>query len=125
MRLLLDEMYWPALAEQLVKRGHDVSAAVTRPELSNLADERLFAAAQLEQRTVVTENVSDYIPIAQQYGRAGTPHHGLVLVAPSAYRRDRASRDATLGRLVIALDALLGRRPGAAADSFVTWLQDP
>jgi hypothetical protein len=27
VKLLLDEMYWPALAEQLVARGHDVVAA--------------------------------------------------------------------------------------------------
>jgi hypothetical protein len=60
-------MYWPALAEQLVARGHDVIAANTQAHLGGIPDDQVFAAAQLEQRTVVTENVGDFIPIVRSY----------------------------------------------------------
>lgn len=122
MRLLLDEMYWPALAEQLGARGHDVIAASTHAHLSGIPDDDLFAAAQLEQRAVVTENVDDFVPIVQDYAAAGTAHHGLVLVAPSAYPRDRAHKEATLGALVTALDALLRQDPDTSSGAWTTWL---
>lgn len=100
MRLLLDEMYWPAIAEQLVDRGHDVSAAVTRPALSSIADEQLFAAAQDQRRAIVTENVGDYIPIAQHYGVTGTPHHGLVPGAGRTRAYGSCSQVTKLSRLL-------------------------
>lgn len=65
------------------------------------------------------------MPIVRGYAAAGRAHHGLVLVAASAYPRDRVNRDATFGRLVSALDALLGDHPGEDAGGFVTWLRDP
>lgn len=46
------------------------------------------------------------------------------LVASSAYPRDRANTDATIGRVVRALDALLTARPGPS-DSLLVWLGDP
>lgn len=84
MKLLLDEMYWPALADQLVAPGHDVIAAKTDASLTGLSDEDLFAAAQVAERTVVTENVGDLIPIVQAHAGAAMPHHGLVLVSSHA-----------------------------------------
>ena len=122
MKLLLDEMYWPALAEQLVARGHDVVAANTHAHLSGIPDEDVFAAAQLEQRAVVTENVGDFIPIVQSYAAARTAHHGLVLVPPSAYPRDRAHKEVTLGALVTALDTLLQQDPDTSSGAWTTWL---
>ena len=118
-------MYWPALADQLIARGHDVSAAVVRPELRALPDVELFAAAQIERRAVVTENVADFIPVVRRYASVNRHHHGLVLVAPSGYPRDRAHRDVTFGRLVTALDAMLRAKPDVAADPLVCWLTDP
>lgn len=115
-------MYWPVLADQLVARGHDVVAATADAALTGLSDEELFTAAQLDERTVVTENVGDFIPIAQDYAATGTPHHGLVLVAPRALPRDRANVAATLGGMVTALDALLERDPDTSGGSWVTWL---
>ena len=125
MRLLLDAMYWPALADQLIARGHDASASVTRRELRALSDVELFAAAQVERRAVVTENVADFAPIVRRYALEGTDHHGLVLVAPTAYPRDRANKDRTIGRMVTALDALHKSRSGISSDSFITWLTHP
>lgn len=108
MRLLLDEMYPPAIAEQLRDRGHYVEAVVDRPELRSLPDEQLFAVAQSEQRAVVTENVVDFAPIADAYDSRGAAHYGVIFLSPAKYRRGDAS---TVGRMVEALDVLL--RPSA------------
>lgn len=104
MRLLLDEMYPPAIAEQLRERGHDVEAVVAKPELRSLPGEQLFAVAQSERRAVVTENVVDFAPIADVHDRRGAVHHDLIFLSPAKYRRGDAS---TIGRMVEALDALL------------------
>ena len=104
MKLLLDEMWAPAIAEALRDRGHEVVAVAERPDLRGLPDEAIFDAAQAEGRVIVTENVVDYRPLAADAMRAGRPHPGLVFTSNRAY--PRASRR-TAGRLVAALDALL------------------
>lgn len=110
MRLLLDEMYPPAIAEQLRLRGHDVIAVTERTELRSSADAAVFAAAQREQRSIATENVADFIPLANEADERGQLHHGLVLIDPTRYPRGVRR---TLGRLVTELDRLLG---GYASD---------
>lgn len=109
MRLLLDEMYPPSIAEQLRLRGHDAVATAGRPELRALSDLELFAVAQQEQRATATENIADFVPIADVYDQRGQLHHGLVLVDPHKYPRGDQS---TIGRMVIALDKLLRANPG-------------
>lgn len=112
-------MYPHSIATQLGRKGHDVHAVTARPELRALTDDELFALAQEEHRTVMTENVADFCRIADEQDRSGRSHHGLVLVDPVRYPRG-ASR--TVGRLVTALDRLLGERPGEDADSRRDWL---
>ncbi len=116
---MLDEMYPPATAEQLRARGHDVDAVAGRSELRALADTDLFALAQAEERAVVTENIPDFSVIADEYDQRGHTHHGLVLAAPGSYPRGNPR---TIGRLVAALDELLGERPGRAPTSLRHWL---
>jgi predicted nuclease of predicted toxin-antitoxin system len=55
LRLLLDELCPASIAEGLRARGPDAVAIVERPELRNLTDEEVFAAARTERRAVVTE----------------------------------------------------------------------
>ena len=100
MRLLLDELYPPAIADQLRMRGHDVIAVTEHSELRSVPDAAVFAAAQRERRAVVTENVADFIPLANVTDQRGEPHYGLVLVDPSRYPR-RARR--TLGQMMTRL----------------------
>jgi predicted nuclease of predicted toxin-antitoxin system len=69
VKLRLDEMYSHVIAEQLRARGHDADAVVEHAELRGLADTDIFALAQTEQRTVVTENIPDFSDIATDYGR--------------------------------------------------------
>ena len=71
MKLLIDEMYPPSIAEQLRDRGQDVQAVTERPELRALADIDIFALAQQQQRAVVTENLADFSIIASGYDQRG------------------------------------------------------
>ena len=119
MRLLIDEMYPPAIAEQLRRRGHDVEAVTARAELRSLSDPELFRAAQDQRRAVVTENVADFISIVGGYDHRGQAHHGLVLVDPAKYRRGHRR---TIGRMVTALDRLLRETGGEGPTSVRHWL---
>jgi Domain of unknown function (DUF5615) len=119
LRLLLDEMYPPAIAEQLHARGHDVDAVTARPELRALPDEELFGVAQQEQRAVVTENIADFSPIADRHDERGRAHHGLILVNPAKHPRGDPR---TIGRLVTGLDDLLRAHPSEAPMSLRHWL---
>lgn len=105
-------MYSPAIADQLRRLGRHVQAITERPELRALPDDDVFAAAQEEGRTVVTENIADFLRAARAWNERGRPHQGLVLVDPGAYPRGSA---ATVGRMVVALDALFAARTGATA----------
>lgn len=116
MRLLLDEMYPAAIAAGLRDRGHDAIAVVERPELRMLPDPELFAAAQAERRIVVTENVRDFVPIANDHDARGVAHHGLVLVHPRRYPRGDKR---TIGAMVTALDDIA---LAAEATSLRHWL---
>ena len=107
MKLLLDEMWAPAIAQALRDRGHEVVAVAERPELRGLPDEAIFDAALAEGWVIVTENVVDYRPLAADAMRAGRAYPPVIYTSNRAY--PRASRR-TAGRLVTALDALLTTR---------------
>jgi len=119
LRLLLDEMYPAAVAEQLRARGHDVSAVTERPELRSLPDPELFAIAGDERRAVVTENVADFAVVVADADLRGVAHFGVVFVDPMKYPRGRRS---TIGRLVKQLDVLLADHPGDRRSSPHHWL---
>jgi hypothetical protein len=119
LKLLVDEMYPPAIAEQLRERDRDAEAVTEHPELRALADSDLFALAQTEQRTVVTEDVADFSTIADGYDLRGQSHFGLMLVPSGAYPR---GSPATIGRMITALDRLLGEHPDETARSLRHWL---
>jgi predicted nuclease of predicted toxin-antitoxin system len=119
LRLLLDEMYPPAIAEQLRRRGHEVEAVVEREELRALPDPEVFALAQREQRALLTENIADFTAIADDYDRRGQPHHGLVLAHP---RRHPRGDPRTVGRMVEALARLLEALPESTPTSLRHWL---
>jgi Domain of unknown function (DUF5615) len=119
LKLLIDEMYPPAIAEQLRDRGGDAQAVTERAELRSLGDGALFDLAQQEQRALVTENIADYALLADAYDRRTRPHHGLMFVSPGGC--PRGSRR-TIGRMVTALDRLLREHPGTSPTSLRHWL---
>ena len=57
MKLLLDEMYAPAIAEQLRARGHDVASVhdAAYRALEGEPDEDVWAAALTDDRALVSE----------------------------------------------------------------------
>ena len=119
MRLLVDDMHPAAVAEQLRRRGHDVVAATERKDLRGLSDPAIFAEAQADRRAVVTENVADFVPLAEQADQRGRAHHGLVLVDPAKFPRGQRR---TVGSLVRELGPLMTEFPGDEATSARHWL---
>jgi hypothetical protein len=119
LKLLVDEMYPPAITKQLRGRKHDAEAVAERSELRALADTDIFTVAQQEQRAVVTENIDDFSVIAEGYDHRGQGHFGLVLVPTSSYPRGSPG---TIGRMVTELDRLLDEHPETRPMSLRLWL---
>jgi predicted nuclease of predicted toxin-antitoxin system len=119
VRVLIDEMCPPAIAEQLRRRGHDVSAVTELPEFRSLSDAALFVIAQQQRRAVVTENIADFVPLADDADQRGQPHHGLALVDPAKYPH---GNERTVGRLVTELSRLLDARPDDEPRSARDWV---
>lgn len=122
MRLLLDEHLSPEIARQLRARGHDVIAVAERADLRGRADRVHFACLPDERRTIVTRDLADFRPLLAESLRRGTKTYGVVCVP----RRFRSHRDG-IGRLVLALDALLRANPNdddVVAAGGELWLQD-
>ena len=118
MRLLLDEHYSPAIARQLRTRGHDVVAVPERADLVSLSDDDLRRMAQ-ERRAIMTNNVKDFMPLANRAAQGDDDHYGLLFTSDKSMPR----RSDAIGRVVDALDAFLQRHQ--SEDSYrnqVQWL---
>ena len=118
MRLLLDEMYTPTIAEQLRARGRDV-ASVHDPEYRTLEgepDEEVWAAALAADRVLVTENVQDFRRIEADALSRTQPAARLIFTTDRRFPR---GEPATIGRLVTALDAVLATEPDLATSLFL------
>ena len=120
MRLCLDEHYAPQIAAALRELGLDVVALKERPELRGIGDLELLAAVQAERRALMTENVSDFMPLIHELAARGENHWGFVFTSPVSMPRGSG----TIGLFIEALHRLLTARPGE--DDFVDqiwWLQ--
>lgn len=118
MKLLIDEMWAPRLAEELRRRGHDVVAVAERPQLRGETDAVVLAVALAEGRAVFTDNISDFVPLIQAAIDAGRSHPKLILTSYARYPRQSRR---TFGRVVSALDALLSSEQEPVSD--VVWLR--
>ena len=118
MRLLLDEMFTPTIAEQLRARGHD-AASIHDPEyrmLEGEPDDEMWAAAIADDRALVSENVQDFRPIEANALAHAQPVARLIFTTDRQFPR---GEPATLGRLVSSLDALLAANPDLATALFL------
>ena len=106
-RLLLDEMFSPEIAAELVKRGHDAVAVAAEPGLVGLADDQVLEWATEQGRCLVTENVKDFEVLRRAYAAQGRTHAGLLYSGPRRFRRDRRFVGALVVALVVALDKLI------------------
>ncbi|HSD22208.1 MAG TPA: DUF5615 family PIN-like protein [Anaeromyxobacter sp.] len=109
MRLLLDDMYSPDVAARLRARGHDAIAIRERPELLAMSDRQLFAAMAAEGRTIVTNNVVDFVPLYRSALAEGDLQAALFLTSDRTMPRNRAG----IGRFVSMLEELTAGEPVA------------
>lgn len=112
VRLLLDEMYPPALAETLRDKGHDVQAVAATADLVGRDDTAVLEAAAAAGRCVVTENVRDFAILVRYMS-----HAGVLFVTAVRWPRTRSG----LPRLANALHEAISNTtiPGA---NDVRWL---
>jgi hypothetical protein len=102
--LFLNEQISPVASGQLRERGFDV---VSPHDLRTrgASDAVQFDWAAAKGRAVVTYNIADFCPLADQYLARGKDHYGLVLVSESTIPQ----RD--LGALIRGLGAALKAHP--------------
>ena len=105
MKVLVDEMYPPAMADALRAAGID---AVTGDELrlAGATDHDVFRAAIAGPRAVLTENVGDFTRIAAEHSTAGGHHPGLLIALSSRFSR----RPAGIPGLVAAIQTVAAVR---------------
>lgn len=119
MRLLLDEMYDRAIAEQLRARDHDVVAVTESYALRGLDDRALLEFAAGERRVLLTENASHLVPHVAAMLGDGTETFGLLVTSPASLPRSKK----TIGLFVRQLDEFLERHPREdALRGLVAWL---
>jgi hypothetical protein len=107
VKLLVDEMYPPIVAQRLRdEHAADAVSVLERPDLRGRPDSEIFDAAQREQRVIVTENVRDYVPFARSHQAAGGVHYGLAL---TTNRRFPRAQPDTVSRIVDRLVSLLAK----------------
>ena len=113
MRLLLNEMWSPAIAEQLRARGFDVVSACELAwagRYRSLEDDVVFARAQRDRRTIVTDNVEDYLLLHLGLEARNETHHGVLYALRPHF--DRSQPELVIGRMVQALEGFLRDHPG-------------
>lgn len=118
MRLLLDEMHAPGIADRLSAESFDVIAVAAQPGLRGTPDADLLALAAAEGRALVTENVADFMALASHWASTGASHAGLIFTHPRTF--DRASR-AYPQNLARALRQFLVDPP-VTGSSWIWWL---
>ncbi|MBS9533296.1 DUF5615 family PIN-like protein [Mycobacterium sp. M1] len=101
MRLLLDEMYPPALAEGLAAVGVRATTA-GHLGLAGRPDTDVFATAVAAGFAILTENVGDFTRIAAEHLIAGGHHTGLLVALSARFSR----RPSGIGALVTAVAAV-------------------
>ncbi len=105
MRLLLDEMYPPALAVALRDAGIDTTT-VAESGVAGRSDADVLATAMAQDRTVLSENVADFARISADLLSTGGHHAGVLIALSSRFSR----RPAGIRPLVEALREVAGDR---------------
>lgn len=104
MKLLLDEMWTPRIAEALRRRGHTVVAVAERADLRTQPDEVIFEWARTGGWAIVTEDIAGFRDLAVAATAAGLDVPTLIFTSNRGWPRGGSS---PIGRLGAALDALL------------------
>jgi len=105
LKLLLDEMYSPGLADVLRAAAVD-ARTVVELGMAGSSDLGVFAAAIADERTLLTENVADFARISAEHLAAGQHHAGVLIAVSSRLSR----RAAGIGHLVTAVCDIADKR---------------
>ncbi|HZQ84766.1 MAG TPA: DUF5615 family PIN-like protein [Acidimicrobiales bacterium] len=109
MKVLLDEMYPPALSESLRAASLDASTAAELG-LAGRSDLELFTAAVAGELVVLTENVADFARIATEHVLAGGDHPGVLIALSSRFSRRPAGVARIAAAVATVADEDLGDR---------------
>ncbi len=112
VKALLDERLSSEIAVELRRRKLDVEAVAERPELVGSSDQAVMDAAAAEGRAVVTNNITDFRPIAARRIASGQGHCGLILL-PAKRSRTRAAA----GLLADAIESVMRASPPGIPDT--------
>ncbi len=108
MKLLLDEMWTPTIARELRGCGHD-ACAISEPAYSarfaGVSDEQVFAKAQHDGLTIVTDNIADYEQARHNWQSTGQVHNGIVYALDPPFNRHQG--EGVIGQMVRALGHFL------------------
>lgn len=91
MKILVDEMYPPTLAEALRASGIDATTLMDL-RLGGAPDAEIFGAAVASGFCVLTENVGDFARIAADHSTDGGHHPGLLIALSSRFSRRPAGQ---------------------------------
>ena len=119
-RVLLDEMFSPAIAAALRDLGLDVAAVAECGELRAMSDGDVFAWAGCQRRWLLTENVKDFRLILLRALHAGTATTGILYTSSRAFPRSRKNP----GPLIQAIHAWMLNGPPEAPLT-EDWLLSP
>lgn len=108
MRLLIDEMYSPVIAERLRDAGHDAVSVLELPDLVGQDDAQVCAFGVSSRRAVVTENAADFLTLVRQRSEIGHAAPSLVITSNRAFPRHV---QAFVGRAIRALAAFCDGHP--------------
>ena len=102
MKLLIDEMYPPVIAERLRDAGHDAVSVIELPDLIGQDDAQICEFAVSTVRSVVTENAADFLMLVKQRSAVGQAAPSLVMTSNRGFPRHSRS---FVGRAMRALAA--------------------
>ena len=108
MKLLLDEMYPPVIAERLRQAGHDAVSVIEVADLIGQDDAQVYEFAVSSVRSVVSENAADFLVLAKQRSALGQGAPSLVITSNRSFPRHVPS---FVGRAIRALAALCESHP--------------
>src|SRR5271169_6075413 len=109
LRVLLDEMYPAALAQDLRTAGIEAATAAEMG-LAGRSDPDVLAVAVAEGYVLLTENVSDFARLAAEHLAAGRHHPGVLIALSSRFsRRPSGIRGITAAVSALADDQLEDR----------------
>jgi predicted nuclease of predicted toxin-antitoxin system len=116
LKLLLDEMHPPGLADALSDAGVEATT-VLAAGMAGRSDADIFATAVEQGQTVLTENVGDFTHISAEHLTGGDRHPGVIIALSSRFSR----RPAGTGPLVAAIRAIADQE----FDDRVVYLEHP